>query len=76
MKGEKKGTSETFAENLPGLTDNIHLHAPSQTFWLGVVGVRKLIFIQLARFVVLISLTVLEHDSHICWNENFIARRM
>jgi len=56
LEGERKGTSETFAENLPGLPDNIHLHAPSQTFWLGVVGVRittNLIFVQLARFIVL-----------------------
>ncbi|KAG0560747.1 hypothetical protein KC19_9G009800 [Ceratodon purpureus] len=41
LEGESKGTSETFVDNLPGFPDNIHLHAPSQTFWLGVVGGRS-----------------------------------
>lgn len=41
LEGEFKGTLETFIDNLPGLPDNIHLHAPSQTFWLGLVGGRS-----------------------------------
>ncbi|KAF7837541.1 protein STRICTOSIDINE SYNTHASE-LIKE 4-like [Senna tora] len=36
LKGEKKGKTETFLENLPGAPDNINL-APDGTFWLALL---------------------------------------
>ena len=40
MKGPKKGTHETFAENLPGLPDNIR-KAKGGGYWLATGGIRK-----------------------------------
>ncbi|KAK4266079.1 hypothetical protein QN277_027051 [Acacia crassicarpa] len=36
LKGEKKGKTETFIDNLPGGPDNIHL-APDGSFWVALV---------------------------------------
>ncbi|XP_028796652.1 protein STRICTOSIDINE SYNTHASE-LIKE 4-like [Neltuma alba] len=36
LKGEKKGKTETFIENLPGGPDNIHL-APDGSFWVALI---------------------------------------
>ncbi|GMT12642.1 hypothetical protein PFISCL1PPCAC_6387, partial [Pristionchus fissidentatus] len=38
--GPKKGTTETFIENLPGMPDNIRL-SKNGTLWVGLAGVRK-----------------------------------
>ncbi|KAK4266078.1 hypothetical protein QN277_027050 [Acacia crassicarpa] len=38
LKGEKKGKTETFIENLPGGPDNIHL-APDGSFWVAMFQV-------------------------------------
>ncbi|KAI9111496.1 hypothetical protein K1719_017186 [Acacia pycnantha] len=38
LKGEKKGKTETFIENLPGGPDNIHL-APNGSFWVAMFQV-------------------------------------
>uniref|UniRef100_A0A914ZKU2 Strictosidine synthase conserved region domain-containing protein n=1 Tax=Parascaris univalens TaxID=6257 RepID=A0A914ZKU2_PARUN len=39
ISGPKRGTTEIFAENLPGLPDNIRLSTDG-TFWVGMAGVR------------------------------------
>ncbi|GMR36942.1 hypothetical protein PMAYCL1PPCAC_07137 [Pristionchus mayeri] len=40
LDGPKKGTTEVFIENLPGLPDNIRLSA-NGTLWVGLAGIRK-----------------------------------
>ena len=39
MKGEKAGTAEVFAENLPGIPDNIR-RSKSGGYWVGMALVR------------------------------------
>uniref|UniRef100_A0A0M3K5N3 Adipocyte plasma membrane-associated protein (inferred by orthology to a human protein) n=1 Tax=Anisakis simplex TaxID=6269 RepID=A0A0M3K5N3_ANISI len=41
IAGPKKGTTEVFAENLPGLPDNIRLSDDGKTFWVGMANVRR-----------------------------------
>jgi len=38
LKGEKKGKTDIFVENLPGAPDNVNL-APDGSFWVGLIKV-------------------------------------
>ncbi len=40
LAGTKRGQREVFAENLPGLPDNIRL-SHNGTFWVGMAGIRQ-----------------------------------
>lgn len=42
LKGEDKGKTEIFVENLPGGPDNIKL-APDGSFWIAVLQVQILV---------------------------------
>lgn len=41
LKGDRNGTLDTFAENLPGGPDNINL-APDGSFWIALIKVYML----------------------------------
>ena len=43
LKGEDKGKTEIFVENLPGGPDNINL-APDGSFWIAILEVFELSF--------------------------------
>lgn len=40
ISGPKKGATETFADNLPGLPDNIRA-STNGTYWVGMAGIRR-----------------------------------
>jgi len=42
LKGEKKGKTDIFVENLPGAPDNVNL-APDGSFWIGLIQVLLLL---------------------------------